>query len=108
MKSIRLTGKNGKGKFALISDRAYDECKKHAWKFRGKYPCTLIRGRFVYLHVLVKQMLEDVPEGMVVDHINGCTLCALDDNLRVVTTTENLKNKHKNVQCGFDHTKEMK
>lgn len=105
MKSLKLTGKNGKGKFALVSDDKYDLCKSRPWKLRGKYPCTLVKGQFVYLHVFV---MELVPEGMVVDHINGCTLCAWNENLKVCTQTENLKNKHRNVQCGFDHTKEIR
>lgn len=49
------------------------------------------QGKKIYLH----RFLMDSPEGLIVDHINHQTLDNRRENLRVVTHSENMKNRIK-------------
>ena len=56
---------------------------------RNYYACVSIKGKRVRLH----RYIMNPPEDMVVDHIDGDTTNNLRNNLRVVTQTDNLRNR---------------
>lgn len=56
---------------------------------RNYYAYVMIHSKKVRLH----RYITDCPKDMVVDHINGNTLDNRMGNLRIVTQTENLKNR---------------
>lgn len=62
----------------------------HNWHIdSGGYPCAWNDGKMTRLHRL---LLQDIPNGLVVDHINRKKLDNRRKNLRVVTQKENAHN----------------
>ena len=62
------------------------------------------KGKIIKLHQLIFQILnQEVPDGYEIDHKDGDKLNNLDDNLRICTHTDNMKNKkkYKNNTSGF-------
>lgn len=53
------------------------------------YAYVMIKGKRIRLH----RYITNCPKGLVVDHINGDTKDNRLNNLRIVTQTENLKNR---------------
>lgn len=107
---MRLEVKTARtGEEVLIDSEDYNLVKDYRWHIiRGKrdgytqkyvqysipdphdFTSSLERG---YLH----RLITGAPKGMVVDHINGNGLDNRRCNLRVVTRSENLKNRHNNL-----------
>lgn len=97
MKVIALT----QGYITVVSNDDYKKIKKYKWcitrsagrtrKAGEPYACTYIKGKKIYLH----RFLMNSPEGLIVDHINHQTLDNRRENLRVVTHSENMKNRIK-------------
>lgn len=71
----------------LIDSDDYEKCKQYQWRLArdGRY---FICGK-LYLHRFV---YGEVPEGYVVDHINGDLLDNRKSNLRLCTHEENMRN----------------
>lgn len=89
MKKIKLTGKNGANKEALISDLDDGNCESHVWWLhKYGYPTTRIDGQSVSMH----QFLLGKRKGYVIDHIDQNRLNNQRDNLRFVTWQQNLLN----------------
>jgi HNH endonuclease len=68
------------------------------------YAQVKFKGKFYQAHriVLVLNNKEDIPEGMVVDHIDGNKANNLLSNLRVVSQSDNSKNKtHNKSNTGY-------
>lgn len=74
---------------AVVEYEDYLRMSKMKWHFSGGYAK---HGRLHYMHILV---VGDVPNGMVVDHINGNTLDNRKRNLRIATISENTRNARK-------------
>ena len=85
-KEIRLSGKYGHGKSAIVDDCVYEWASKIKWSFDGKY---VRNSHKVRLH----RMIMNPKESEVVDHINHNTLDNSRENLRVCTQSENLQNR---------------
>lgn len=90
-KLIPLTGKQGQGKFTLVDDVDYPDLLKYKWHL-AKNGYVYRRGdngqRTVYIH---RQILK-APSNMDVDHMDKDKLNNTKANIRLVTTTQNLRN----------------
>lgn len=78
---------------ALISLDKLEIAKKYKWT------CTFRRGAISYVTTVVNkctkkihQILFDVPEGMVGDHIDRNPLNNMNDNIRIATHKDNSRN----------------
>lgn len=86
MKEIKLT----KGQYALVDDEDFDYLNQWKWKFdsHGYASRTIYPKGKVYMHQLVNQ----TKKGFVTDHINQNKLDNRRNNLRTVTSSQNLHN----------------
>ena len=103
MKHIELT----KGKIAIVDDDDYEILSKWKWHIcaagyasrkQKSYEVTTTRKQ-IYMH----RVINGTEDGFFTDHINGNKLDNRKENLRSVTTSENLRNKKmpKNNKTGF-------
>lgn len=95
MKKIPLSGKNGKGKFAIVDDDDFDSLSKFTWFFLGmntRYVCRTQKTpkRTFTMH---RQVLGLPYKTGEVDHINRNTLDNRKSNLRICTKSQNQGNK---------------
>ena len=94
MKFLELSS----GKVALVDDSDYQSIASHSWsayispKKRIWYASARINGKTVIL----SRFIMGNPPNMEVDHINGNGLDNRRINLRVVTHSQNCKNRSKN------------
>jgi len=97
------------GKFAIVDPDDYPHISKHKWricKTKGKnvlYAERSIRlpnGK--YSRILMHRQIIHVPEGYVIDHINGSGLDNHKANLRPATVAQNAWNsKKRNPRSGY-------
>ena len=98
---IPLSGDKGFGKEAKIDQKLVEFIKKYSWNFAsGGYA----RSKAGLMHRLVMSVVygENAIEGMVVDHIDGDRLNNCVDNLRIITSKGNAKNRTTNPESGFE------
>jgi hypothetical protein len=87
MKEIYLA--SGKG-VALVDDKNYELLSQHSWCDNGcGYAITSIDGKGVRMH----RLITDAQPGEEVDHINRDRLDNRETNLRIVTRSQNCRNK---------------
>lgn len=103
MKKIALSGKYGKGKFALVDDADYGWLSQRKWQVtqggyatRSGYRDGRIIGR-----LLMHREIMTPPRGMQVDHINGNRLDNRRSNLRFCSHTENCHNRRPENKTGY-------
>jgi hypothetical protein len=87
-KRIYLT----QGKFTIVSDEDYERLIRFKWCY-NKYAVTTIRIEGKPACRAVHQMILVAPPGLEIDHINRNKLDNRRCNLRIVTHSENMKNK---------------
>jgi hypothetical protein len=90
MKQIPLT----QGKFALVDDEDYEFLNKWKWCLSHGYPSKAIKkedGRKSCL--LMHRLIMQAPDGVMVDHKNGCRFDNRKENLRLCSGTENQRNQ---------------
>lgn len=86
MKEIYLSN----GKFTIIDNEDYERVSSKSWWLSGKgYATGKTKGKVVFLH----RFIMNPPEDMQCDHINGDKLDNRRCNLRVVTHTQNMRNR---------------
>ena len=96
-KEIYLTGTNGAGLIALVSDQDYARVSQTKWHLHprgyahGRPTINGKKTKKVLLHRYILGIL-DTP-AVVADHINHDVLDNRRENLRVVTQQENLENR---------------
>ncbi len=89
MKRIFLTGKRGKGKFALVDDEDYDYLNQFKWHLSTKgYAVRSYRGKKVHMHRVVNK----TPKNKETDHKHGNKLNNQKYNLRTATGLQNSAN----------------
>ena len=85
MKYIQLT----QGKFALVDDEDFENVNHFKWFYeKSGYACRRKSGRSIRMH----RFITNAPENMEVDHINGNGLDNRQENLRICTHKENIRN----------------
>jgi hypothetical protein len=82
----------------VVDDADYPELSKYAWRAKkagsNTYVATTMRapgGRYkvtVYMHRLI---MEPIPPGMEVDHVDGDSFNNHRNNLEIVTKNENVR-----------------
>lgn len=91
---IKLNGKYGEGKFAIVDSDDYDElinfdwfCNNYGYAIRNILEDGKPRGVFMHRQIM------DTPDDKITDHINGDILDNRKSNLRIVTHAENNMNR---------------
>jgi len=94
------------GFVAVVDSGLYRKLSKYSWHVhtsRGNsrkpgqpYARATVRGRKVYLHRMVAELMQgEIEAGYQVDHMNHCTLDNRWVNLEVVEPAENMKRRRK-------------
>lgn len=76
----------------IIDSDDLDRVARHVWN-GGRYLTTAINGQRILLH----RFLLNPKEAEVIDHINGSGVDNRKINLRICTTTENMRNTRKQI-----------
>ena len=92
-----LSNEYGIGRFIdgtefLFDKEDYDKIKDYHWYVQQGYIKTVVRGKNIALHRLVMGVLDDEDKSPV-DHINRNKLDDRKENLRIVTTAQNNRNR---------------
>ena len=96
MKEIKIT----KGYVTQVSDEDYDELKKYKW-FADVRPCTVYARRTKSINeenqkkIFIHRQILKVKLGEYTDHIDGNGLNNTRENLRIVTSCQNNRNRKK-------------
>lgn len=88
---IRLSGKEGRNKFAKVSKEDYPLLMRYSWNYRNGYAITKANGKEIRMHRLVLGVTD--PE-IIVDHKDRDRLNNQRDNLREFTPTQNANNRN--------------
>jgi hypothetical protein len=100
MKHIQLTN----GYFAIVDDEDYERLSKYSWYILKKKNGQIyarrglnifINGKRTVKTVYMHRVITQPHSKLYVDHINGNGLDNRRFNLRTVTNTENLANRHR-------------
>ena len=97
------------GRFAIVDPADFQRLSRYKWRLcRTKGKNVLYAERSVRLpggghsRILMHRQLIDVPEGYVIDHINGNGLDNRRANLRLATVAQNAWNsKKRNSRSGY-------
>jgi hypothetical protein len=106
VKRVPLT----RGMFAIVDDEDFDFISKWKWRAsggnRGHFYAARVERTQDGLHIKAVNMhrvINNTPDGLVTDHINGNTLDNRRENLRASTFTQNSYNcpRSKNNRSGY-------
>lgn len=97
MTTIALNGMHSEGRTALVDDTNVHLVENYTWwvkKHRNSmYAVTDIDGKRVYMH----RLILCAQKGSVVDHIDGNGLNNTVDNIRIISSKDNVRHRvHKN------------
>ena len=102
MKEEEIYEKNKKRNI-MVDKEDEDLIKEHVWTTNSGYAKSTFKikknmRRIVKLHdeIMMRKLEDEIPEGYVVDHINGNTLDDRRENLRLATTIQNSYNRKPN------------
>lgn len=93
MKKIKLYGKYGKGKYAIVDDEDFDAVNKYRWNLsmNGYVRRTAGQKGSQYTLFLHRYLFDDIKDKDI-DHINHNKLDNQRKNLRACTRSENMGN----------------
>lgn len=94
MKQIKLHGKYGEGKYAIVDDDDFDVLNKKKWFCDYLYyveRTDRIDGK--KFHTKMHRVVNKTPDKMMTDHVNGNPLDNRKENLRTCTQHQNLFNR---------------
>lgn len=77
----------------LVDEEDYELLRQYHWRrcgTKGQYAATTINDHTVYMHRLLTQEVD----GFEVDHVDGNKLNNQRANLRLVTGSQNMQNRH--------------
>jgi hypothetical protein len=79
----------------LVSSDDFEFLKTKNICVSGKYPVIYVNGKQYTLHkyIVTQRMKVNVPDKMVVDHVNGNKFDARRENLRVISHSQNNQNR---------------
>jgi len=81
-------------KFAIVDRDDYENLMKYKWTLTSKrYASCFTNYRKTRKMIIMHRLINNTPEGMETDHINGNTLDNRKKNLRTVTSRQNQMNK---------------
>jgi len=89
MEQIELS----QGKFALVDDDAFDEINQYNWCFAQGYAVRNVKVLGKYKMQYMHRLVTSCPADMNVDHKNHDKLDNQKNNLRICSTSENLRNQ---------------
>lgn len=92
------------GKFAIVDADDFEEVSKHKWRLHNKgYAYFGTRENRKCRAVLMHRLINNTPDNMQTDHINGNKLDNRKSNLRSCSVTENNRNrgKHSRNTAGY-------
>lgn len=101
MRMINLSGKNGTGIKAIVSDVDYKYLSQFRWHMRKDG--YVMRSKWIdgkKVKIRMSRVVTGAAGGFVVDHINGNPLDNRRENLRVCSQGENARNR-----TAFKHNK---
>ena len=93
MRHIKLSGKLGKGKYAIVDNEDFEEYSKLKWNYQHGYASRMSSRkdgpqRMIFMH----RLINNTTEGYDTDHINRNKLDNRHCNLRTATRSENQQN----------------
>lgn len=98
MKEINLRGELGKNKYAIVDDEDFININNYKWHLHPRgYAQTSKKSPIRLMH----RMIMNVPEDMVIDHINHDKLDNRKSNLRICTIFENKVNRLSSRKSGL-------
>jgi hypothetical protein len=103
MEKVKYIKLGSNGHIAIVDAEDYDDLVKHKWGVKkGKSTAyavrhkkkneVLIAAKKVRMHREILSKISEIPEKMVIDHINHNGLDNRKANLRVCTVSENVRN----------------
>lgn len=103
MKKILLSGKKGKGKYAIVDDEDFERLNKLKWHYSLGYAKHNTTKDKKWSYTFMHWQILPRKEGFVTDHINGNGLDNRRSNLRYATHQQNAANRKKavNNSSGF-------
>lgn len=93
------------GKIALVDSDDYERLNQFKWSARKRNPGSsvyyAVRTTPERATIRMHREIMNPPEWMEIDHINGNGLDNCKENLKVVTTRQNLQNRHDNKSSSY-------
>ncbi len=85
----------------LVDADMWYELSQYKWHITQGYGSGWINGRPIFMHryIMVLKTGEEIPKGLVVDHINNEKLDNRTGNLRIVNHSINSHNRQKKAGC---------
>jgi deoxycytidylate deaminase len=84
----------------IVSNQDYEVLNEFKWRIKkpDNYVCSKIKNKEYLLHryIYIEILKINIDNGYVIDHINNNKLDNRRENLRIVTYSDNSRNKNKN------------
>lgn len=80
---------------AIVSEEDFEHLNSYRWYSGSKYVSGVVEGEHLLLHryVMIYLMKQSIDKGFVVDHINNDPFDNRRENIRILSFSENARNK---------------